>query len=806
MSEQPGPRSDLKQVIDECRELFSKLSDKNRALSEEWNAIAERLYPPVPESVALPSEVDVPPAKHFGDSLLTLHAQFFETCRSLLEARLEIDSLRSERTARETELARFSEQVMLLGRAQGEANERFGYFERELAAAANARRAAEEQLARLEGRLQEADRAQAALEEKLRAAQSLSLTLEQRVGERERDLDRLAAELARAKEEKETALAARSVVESGLSEAESRHRLVAERLASVENQQENLHRQLESLERELNSWKTRAEALESDLQAARSKGVEMEAVAAAARKRNVELDGELSALRGALSDREAELDRARSRTEELVSEGRELRERIGALEAELGSLSQGADGWRHEKGELERSLEEKEVALHAARGRVQALEAELQGVRARAAEFQAALQAAELRSRDLERLAGIALETSVPAVDHEDLRKRMDAIEEERRVQAVQEGYHIETIGRLEAEMEAARRDLSEAQALLSAAQSREREIEEPLRLSEARNRELEERLEQALAELQAARAELAARPVSPELPCIRVDAPLEEEVSPGIPVESGPAEDLPVEADAISEAPWPETLRDESSRALESELLGSVDPRRFDELEAFQTPSAPPAIDSLALREDDLLFESFTKGAEFGELEASGLVTEPSLEPADMVPLEAPRSLAETGEVSPDPLPEIAAPIEALLPATFPSDAARTEPPAEAPSKTLDFPYPEITGARMDHFRAKTVLLVGGDERFLSDYQHLFGMVEADLFYYPSVIHLEKQGLKRNVKDCHVVVVFGRATHEPGVLRLRQVAEEFGRPMLEHHSSGLVSLYHRLQRMNSEL
>jgi hypothetical protein len=138
------------------------------------------------------------------------------------------------------------------------------------------------------------------------------------------------------------------------------------------------------------------------------------------------------------------------------------------------------------------------------------------------------------------------------------------------------------------------------------------------------------------------------------------------------------------------------------------------------------------------------------------------------------------------------------------VQPSPLPGEDPLIPPTPFQPS--MDFPYPEITGARMERFLGKHVLLVGGDERFQSDYTHLFTMVHADLLYFPSILQLEKQGMKRHVRDCDLVVIFGRAVNEPGVLRMQQVAEEYGRKIYEHPSSGLVSLYHRLQRVNNEI
>jgi len=142
--------------------------------------------------------------------------------------------------------------------------------------------------------------------------------------------------------------------------------------------------------------------------------------------------------------------------------------------------------------------------------------------------------------------------------------------------------------------------------------------------------------------------------------------------------------------------------------------------------------------------------------------------------------------------------------PIEAApsAPAPTPSAGLADPSPATPSGSAMPFPYPEITGEKLDYFHGKRVLLVGGDERFLSDYQHLFGMAKAGLTYFPSLLQLEKKGLKICLSEADAVVVFGRAVNEPGILRLRQSAEEINCPVVEHLSSGLISLYHYLQKV----
>ena len=145
----------------------------------------------------------------------------------------------------------------------------------------------------------------------------------------------------------------------------------------------------------------------------------------------------------------------------------------------------------------------------------------------------------------------------------------------------------------------------------------------------------------------------------------------------------------------------------------------------------------------------------------------------------------------------------------------TEPEGSPQVEEEEETPSfeeedlqkeRSIAFPYPEITGVGMEGFRGRRILLVGGDERFRSDYEHLFGLAGAGLVYFPGIVHLEKNGIKRHVRESDVVVIFGAAVDEPGVFRLRNVASDYGRYLVEHRSSGLVSLYHQLQEVNRDL
>jgi len=136
------------------------------------------------------------------------------------------------------------------------------------------------------------------------------------------------------------------------------------------------------------------------------------------------------------------------------------------------------------------------------------------------------------------------------------------------------------------------------------------------------------------------------------------------------------------------------------------------------------------------------------------------------------------------------------------------PSFVQADKPPGSKTEEEVGhaFPYPEINREALLELEGKHVLLVGGDARFQQDYESLFQLGNAELEYHPSIIHLEKKGMKNSVREANLVVAFGGATQEPGLFRLRKICTDYGRHLLEHPSSGLVSLSQKLREAIKEV
>jgi predicted nucleic acid-binding Zn-ribbon protein len=657
--------ADFTQALKECQEIFGRLSERNKALAEEWDEMAAGMTSPNQQAQAGAGKPALPNARQFGDSLLNLHEQFFENCRELLQARLEIEALRGERSSLQSELARFSEQVILLGRTHTDLSEQKALLERELQMVKDA--------------WQEAERRAGRIEADLRG--------------RDSNLEALADELARTKSELEVLAASKEHLVGILADLESQKDGLSLRLESIEGKQQSLHREVESLERDLGDSRRKAVELEHERNSARERIAQLETDHASATRRAAELE---ESIRASAEPHLAEIEAKRREVEEL---------------------------------------------------------------KARTAESEASAARSEAR--------------------------RQEAVEA---FQEASEKNH-----RLQAELAQAKEDL-----------------------------------EKTRGDLQRAHSDLNALKAAEPLPPVQTQDPQSH---------AGP---LPEFAEPSQAAPSPE--HESPPLPLSDEDLFEKRLAAIEEADIFAPGNRPPEIDSLALREDDLLYGLQEMG------------TADVLPPETVIPPDLPVERAQEEahiEVPPDEEELLSAPpitpaeadeIARILDSALAQEIEEAgsslpvedwksadtcldrhaenlslgelspsslEPQTDAATPShqaaADFPYPEITSTRLDRFNGKKVLLVGGDERFLSDYEHLFHLAGAELFYFPSIIHLEKKGLKRHVRDSDFTVVFGRAVTEPGMLRMRQVAEEYSRPIIEHHSSGLVSLYHRMQNPNTE-
>lgn len=391
---------------------------------------------------------------------------------------------------------------------------------------------------------------------------------------------------------------------------------------------------------------------------------------------------------------------------------------------------------------------------------------------------------------------------------------RAEAAEEKDRLRRELELHRIEvaesrgTIERLQlllTERENISHSLSEQTARLAKdielARERETQLTEALSDLENVKTSLEVRLEDLEREVNGLRAKVD--PVESELDAARSRIaelegalPSEEKERLQREIEILQAEKQSLESSSEALARQVESL--EEIRA-ENERLG----RESADLQA-RLSEAEARSEAISLSQGDLevrfaasLTDLESYREQFNRLERENARLKDELAAASSTG--APRSLeaARVEETAPEPSTS----------AAFDTDSS---PPSKSEPSTLlaspTFPYPEITPQGLEKLAGRRILLVGGDIRFQADYEHLFTMVGAEVEYFPSIIHLEKQGMKNSVRDSHLVAAFGGATQEPGLFRLRKICSDYGRHLLEHPSSGLVSLSHRLKQAVREL
>jgi hypothetical protein len=551
-------------------------------------------------------------------------------------------------------------------------------------------------------------------------------------------------------------------------------------------------------------------------------------------ERSARLDSQLAERERDNRHLAAELESRIKQNENLVAAQNSLQAGLSEIESQRDTLARRLTEIEGRQEMLNQEVKSLEGQLDASRSRLLGLERELSETQGKRASLERELASARDHAASLESQVRENPGSAVALADYETLQTRIITLENERQISSQRENVQADTITRLEGLLREVRGKVSESDAArpqIDSALRAKSEAEAGLKRAEERISLLESELARALA-----------RTDQPQ-----VQAP---HVSPSPP------------APAMEEGPLADFIPDQTFHDLDALQGGEEREREIEERFAgleerafFAGEDAAASIDSLALREDERLFralEGQPLDEEGGELLTAAEVlgeppaTPPAEEPPSVGDLsviaeqgsreevaDIPTQTPEEAPVSQDPEPlggreilETAARIdprevlaraleneppeslpEDLAPARFtPEPAPKDEVRTETRHPATAFPYPEITGVRLDLFRGSRVLLVGGDERFLSDYEHLFHLAGADLTYFPSIIQLERHGLKRVVKECDHVVVFGRAVTEPGILRMRLASDEFSKPLTEHHSSGLVSLYHRLQKASVEV
>lgn len=778
MNEQQGPSADLSRAMDECRELFGRLSERNRILAQEWQELTASVQHSASQSDSPSPTSDwsrdsLSHARDFGESLLRLHEQFFETCRDFLQARVENESLRNERSSVQSELARLSEQVLLMGKAQSDFAAEKSQLETLLRSTQTSLEESDHRAAELESTVDRLKSDLATAEGRLSQVGNLDTQLAEAVQQR----DAIQSELTAITQEKETA------VQQAIDKAQTLERVSKE---------------FTEVGRELENARMRIQELERDLLPLREGRADFDSTLKAAQERAEELDQQYGSALGHVADLESRLSEAQQARASLEFDLQQAVATSVAPEVQ-------AD-WKQRVASLTETNQRLEAELGSAREAIREAQIAARGSETLHKRAEDALHAATNENASL----SARLKAALDEVDN--LRARASSRDDDDRLRSAL------------AETASLNQRLQTSLSELDRLRGYERELREELeRVRDHRTRLPEATgpdptFNDALSGFQplAGLDSFTSTPPGPPGMDVGGDAPTEKEVFHGL--------DHPPNMDS---------------------LAFQEDDRLFEELtrgESLDVPDVLHAADSQEGVLEDSLQSGFTEieaalnaAAELDPIGASlpqadtwgldaGLIPESPVTADVSVPEDSlTTSINEILDRAMNQFDQLVPPAEeddgtdTLSRLNLSEGAASSEDAGLDPvsveranraldAKAIPFPYPEITGARMESFRGRKILLVGGDDRFLSDYETMFSLAEAELIYFPSLIHLERKGMKRHTRDCDIVVVFGRAVQEAGMERIRELAIEFSRPLIEHHSSGLVSLYHRLQSAGGDL
>jgi predicted nucleic acid-binding Zn-ribbon protein len=515
-----------------------------------------------------------------------------------------------------------------------------------------------------------------------------------------------------------------------------------------------------------------------------------------------------------------ELETLRTAHEEAPRRIVELEEHIAKLEKDLNGVARELADRELDKTRLRETLKALEEEKNTLQERNSVLEQSERTAREELENLRSELEpASEERERlqllvsDLQSQLGVAMGARIPTEDFHQLEARLGDLEAEKQALEENSRSHIEKALSLEDKL---REELDRYSSL----ESQHRSAEEELGMAKSRLQGLESDLEQARARI----AELESVPPpslaeQDEIPSEGRQepegAPQGHDADPPSIVES--LGDQGTDEKGLTEVEMfdsdPDTIDSIALSASESpEEIVSPD---MEELfpETGGHPLESPEGEDTALEEEVLSTEE----------SPASMVTDAAEDPSEVVGFhEMESELAaqpaqeseaeETSEDEGDPVFASFGDFDATQIFTRPEDnperepAGREETPPVGPSKAAEFPYPEITSAGLENYRDKHVLLVGGDERFRGDYDQLFQLAGASLVYFPGIVHLERNGMKRHIRENDIVVVFGSAVDESGLFRLRNLASDYGKRLLEHGSSGLVSLYHQLKSFGEDL
>ncbi|MCA9415110.1 MAG: hypothetical protein KC917_02525 [Candidatus Omnitrophica bacterium] len=497
-----------------------------------------------------------------------------------------------------------------------------------------------------------------------------------------------------------------------------------------------------------------------------------------------------------------EKSRIRRELEMVRVENREAKETIHSLEQRLAHRERELNALSSEMSEQERSrerAEEREKQLSSDIEKLESmkedltfrlgdLEKELESIRGRVDPLESDLSKSRERIAELESELENTLKERVSQEEHTGLADRLTVAEEAR---ATLEHSHRE-IEQSKQEIEAALREKqTEIQDLKSEKKSLEKANIEARKVREALETQLQVQAAR-IEELEKASAEMAS---SEQIE--RIEQQLTSTLTD---LESYREQFHRLERENA-------TLK----KALEeAKKTNPVDHTDLGEALLETNPPARPAR-SLSDAPRPVDVESIERERRIAEMESSEIESlEAPTEQSGSFVLSRENRGQETVDAETEDSPD---PDSSLRNTGDPSFVTEVEEESVSQSTsekverpTLKFPYPEISQEGLEPYSGKQVLLVGGDFRFKEDYEHFFQLCNAEVAYFPSIIQLEKHGMKNTVREVNLVIAFGGAIQEPGLFRLRKVCSDYGRYLLENPSSGLVSLSQKMKSLAKEI
>ena len=462
-----------------------------------------------------------------------------------------------------------------------------------------------------------------------------------------------------------------------------------------------------------------------------------------------------------------------ARLEELLS----LREKdLNALAAELAEKEREQHQFAEKEKALTENVKDLEKVKEHLGERLENLEKELESLRGQVEPLETELTTARNRISELESELHFTREETVPKQQLDEITETLEsAVKDKAELETVVEDLRKQLQEKTTV-LDERDREKTESAALLETETKKVAELKTALVERESRIRELEVAARQGLSESAIAEIENKLTTALTDLESYREQFQRMEE-----------------ENKSLRKALEMANREKESSRKEPDSKVQPVDELvEIEELDDEELREREHRVADLESREIETLE---TQSHEISSQVLSGEVTSESVsEPTREASEE--EGVAEFSVGDPSYVEEEETEAHSLSD-TETNDSEET---AREDDTLRVFPYPEIQADDLSELQGKRVLLVGGDIRFRQDYEHLFQLGKADLEYFPSIIQLEKKGMKNSVREANLVVAFGGATQEPGLFRLRKICTDYGRYLLEHPSSGLVSLSQKLK------